>query len=254
MAGLFQKFFAINQKFCCKYRRYLPQAKMDIFSLYEEIVTHYMNGKHGQIVVDIGGGTSCLFAKYRNPSVNAKIIAVDISEEQLKNNRDVSEKVVADVMQDMPFENEKIDLVVSRAVLEHLKNLESFIIASQRILKSGGYSIHLYPSKFAPFALFNQLLPNKLSRKLLYSLNLGSRGICGFPSFYNNCFYSATTALLKKHGFDVVDIYFSYYQSPYFGFFVPIFFLSALYEMFIQSIGAKNLCAYLLVVARKKPV
>ncbi len=50
----------------------------------------------------------------------------------------------------------------------------------------------------------------------------------------------------------MVGVHTSYYQSQYFDFFVPLYLVSALYEALIQALGVKNLCAYLLIVARKK--
>jgi ubiquinone/menaquinone biosynthesis C-methylase UbiE len=246
------RFFATNQDLCSRVEHYLPQAKMNIFKLYETVVAEYMNSRQNQIVVDIGGGKSCPFAKYREPNVKARIIAVDVSEEELKNNRDVDEKRVADVRQGLPFEYEEVDLIVSRSVLEHLESLDEFVADSNRVLKKGGYYIHLFPSKFAPFALINQILPKKLSRKLLYSILPESKGICGYPAYYNDCYYSAIKRLLERHRFEVVKMRLSYYQSQYFSFFIPLFLVSALYEALLQALEVKNLCAYILVVARKK--
>lgn len=245
-------FFKFNGILCGKLKCYLPQARTDIFHLYQIHVVRYMNLKHNQIIIDIGGGKNCVFARHRDIPMNTKIISVDISEEQVKNNHDVDWKLVADAMQGLPFGTDKIDVVVSRCMLEHLGKTEMFIADSGRILKKDGYFIHLFPSKFAPFAMINQMLPKKLSKKLLYFLQPESKGVCGFPSFYEKCYYSAFKSLLEKYNFEVIQMHFSYYQSPYFCFFVPLFLLSALYEIVVQAIGAKNLCAFVLVVAKKK--
>jgi len=249
---MLDRFFAINRNLCNKLEWYLPQARTKIFYLYEKIIAEYMNSKPNQVIIDVGGGGKCHFAKYKDPNADIKIISVDVSYEEMKNNRDVDEKIVANIMNGLPFEDKEVDLVVSRSVLEHLENLENFITNSKRILKKGGYFIHLFPSKFSPFALVNQMLPKDLSRKLLYFLIPESRGISGFPAFYDKCYYSAIKLLLGKHGFEIIDIHFSYYQSRYFIFFLPLFLISALYEILLRTIKIKNLCAYILVVARKK--
>jgi len=246
------RFFAINKKVCDKVAPHLPQAKSDIFGLYERIVAQYMNSRTGQVIVDVGGGRACVFAKYRHPAAEAKIIAVDKSEEALKSNVNVDEKVVANVLEKLPFGEEEIDLLVSRAVLEHLENLNDFIDNSKELCKAGGYHIHVFPSKFSPFALINQILPHALSQKVLYSIAPQSKGTCGFPAYYDNCYYTGFTRLLKKHGFEVVEVHLSYYQSPYFAFFLPLFLVSAVYEAFIRVLGVKDLAAYVLVVARKQ--
>lgn len=246
------RFLEFNRRICRALEGYFPQAKVYVYGLYNEAVARRMNSRSGQIVADIGGGKSCSFAKRRDPKVGARIIAVDVSGEALGENSDVDETRVADVTRELPFSPEEIDLIASSSVLEHLSNLEGFVVNSRSALKSGGYFIHFFPCKFAPFAVINQILPRVVSRKLLFSLRPDMKGIGGFPAFYDNCYYSAITALLDKHGFDVVDVRFDYYQSTYYFFFVPLFLLSALYEMVISRLEIKNLSAYMLVVARKK--
>ncbi len=250
--GVLGTFLKMNRNLSRRVEPYLPQAKTNIWSLYEAVVARYMNLRPRQVVVDVGGGKSCLFAKHKDPAMKAKIIAVDISEEELRENHDADEKRVADITQGLPFEAGEADLLVSRSVLEHLKSLEAFVSHTKRPLKEGGYLVHVFPSKFAPFALINQALPKRFSKSLLYFLMPESKRNCGFPAFYDNCYYSAIKALLDKHGFEVVKTHLSYYQSPYFSFFFPLYVVSALYELLIYAFGAKNLCAYVLVVARKR--
>lgn len=252
-AAIIKKIFKINKTLCKKLAGYLPQARKDIFKLYIEIVKKHMNSKPNLVIADIGGGSQCLFARYKKPGLRTKIIAVDVSGEELKKNLDVDEKRVADIMQSLPFEREEVDIITSRAVLEHLERLDHFINNSTAILKENGYFIHLFPSKFSPFAIINQLLPKWISRKLLYYIRPEHRETCGFDAFYNKCYYSGIKTLLEQHDFEIIEIYFSYYQSPYFNFLVPLFLISAIYEIILNLINAKNLCAYLLVVARKKP-
>ncbi len=234
---------------------YLPQAKTDIRKVYDKFVAQYMNAKNDQVIVDLGGGKGCSFAKYKGAGIDAKIIAVDICEEELKSNCEVDETRVADVVGPLPFQNEEADIVASRWVLEHLSDLDSFVVESKRILKKDGYSIHLGASKFAPFAVINKVLPNELSKKLLYFL--GNRGFqhfnnSGFPTFYDQCYYSAIKSVFEKNGFEIIDVQVSYYQSGYFSFFFPFFLVSALYEIFLKATKAHNLGAYILVVAKKK--
>lgn len=246
------KFFAMNHKLCDKIEPHLPQAQTDLFSLYEKIVAQHMNSRPEQTLVDVGGGRSCAFAKDRDPAKRAKIIAVDVSAEELKHNTDVQEKRVANIAEGLPFGAEEIDLIVSRSVLEHLEKLDEFVADSRRVVKKGGYFIHLLPSKFAPFSILNQALPQALSRKAVHFFIPESKGICGFPAFYKNCYYSGINSLFKRHGFKIINIHLSYYQSPYFKSFAPLFLLSALYEALVQALGAKNLCAYLLVISTKR--
>lgn len=224
---------------------------MEIFALYESVVARLMNSKHGRVVADVGGGKSCPFVHYREPDSDAKIIAVDISDEEMRHNRDVDEMRTANIMKELPFEDCEVDMVVSRSVLEHLEDLESFVANSGRVLKSGGHFVHLFPCRFAPFALINRALPQKVSQKVLYFFMPESKGICGFPAFYDRCYPSRLERMLRRNGFEVIETRVSYYQSSYFSFFVPLYFVSAAYEFLVRGIGVRDLCAYVLIVARK---
>ncbi len=246
------KFFALNRRVCLAMEKHLPQARPYVYGLYEEAVARHMNARPDQTVADIGGGKTCLFAKHRAPGAGTKIMAVDVSDEEMRENTDVDEKRVADVTRGLPFSPEEVDVIASSSVLEHLADLEGFIVSSGEALKSGGHSIHFFPSRFAPFALINQVLPKRLSRTLLFFLRPEMKGVGGFPAFYDNYYYSAITPLLERHGFEIVEMRFSYYQSPYFFFFVPLFVLSAVYEAIVNALGIRDLCAYMLVVARKR--
>lgn len=245
-------FFAFNRKICDKIEPLMPQTKVNLFDSYEKVVAHYMNSRPFQVVIDVGGGKKCPFAKYRNPVASPRILCIDVSAEEMQYNHDVDGKIVANLMHGLPFGDENVDLIVSRSVLEHLDNLSSFIVDAKRVLKKDGYLIHLFPSKFALFAIINQMLPAPLSRRLLYFFLPNTKGICGFPALYDKCYYSAMSRLLKSRGFTVVDIVTSYYQSRYFDFFAPAFLVSGLYEIMAEIANVKNLGAYLLVVAKKE--
>ncbi len=248
-------FFSANRRLCHALARFLPQARTHPIVEYERVVARYLCARPHLVVIDAGGGKTCPFAKYNDPVDGAKIISIDVAEEELRGNRDLTETVVANLTQGLPLKAAKADLVVSRTVLEHLDNCDAFVAESWRVLRPGGYTIHVFPSKFAPFAIINQLLPDRLGHKLLDLFQQGScyfpPGHCGFEHHYHRCYFSAIRSLFETQGFDVVDVQFGYYQSYYFDFFVPFFLLSALYEMLLQAFGARNLCAYILIVARK---
>jgi ubiquinone/menaquinone biosynthesis C-methylase UbiE len=169
----------------------------------------------------------------------------------MKANKDVDEKRVADVTKCLPFARDEVNIITSRFVLEHLEDVEKFVSLSSRVVKQHGYCIHLFPSKFAPFALLNQLLPASVSRSKLLSIYPDKRGGRGFVAYYDRCYYAALNRVFVKHGFRIVGARFSYYQSYYFAFFVPLFMLSCVYEIFLKALKAKNLSPYVIVVAQK---
>jgi ubiquinone/menaquinone biosynthesis C-methylase UbiE len=248
---MLRRFIAFNRNLCNRIEPHLPQTQTRLSVVYEQLVAEEMNRAPGRVVADIGGGAFCPFAADRDPAMNPRIIAVDISEEEMRSNQGVDEKRIANVLEGLPFGDNEVDLLVSRSVLEHLENLETFLAEAHRAVKPNGTIIHLFPCKFAPFALLNQMLPHRWSRRLLYTLRPESQGIGGFPAIYDRCYYSAYVRLLNRHGFRLREVRFGYYQSRYFSFFVPFYLASSAYEAVICFLQLKNLCSHLLIVAEK---
>lgn len=230
------------------FEKKLPHTKPDITKLYSETVIKLANNFKNPVIVDIGGGRLTPFANKLNPK--HKLIVLDIDENELKFNKDADEKIIMQG-QEIPLKINSADLIVSRYTLEHFNNPEIFIKNSYKILKSGGYSIHLFSCKYALFAIINQLIPNKLSQLLLNKFVPNSKHIRGYKTYYNQCYYSKIIDVFKKSGFEFKDIFLSYYQSRYFSFFLPFYLLSIFYEFIIYSLGIKNLSAYILIIVKK---
>jgi SAM-dependent methyltransferase len=218
--------------------------------LYEETVARYLNARPGQLVADVGAGRMSHFARHRRDPAT-RIVAVDASEDELRHNEEADEVRVADVVEGLPFEPGEVDLLVTRSVLEHLPDVARFIENSALAIKPGGHCIHLFPSKFAPFALINQALPNRAAARIVHFLRPGSENVLGFPTFYDRTYRSAIESLLERAGFSIVEETTTYAQSSYFAFLLPLFLLSAAYELVVSSLRLRNLGAYTLIVARK---
>jgi len=48
----------------------------------------------------------------------------------------------------IPFDDASIDVVISTSVLEHAQNSRELFYEIKRVLKPGGYSMHMYPGKW----------------------------------------------------------------------------------------------------------
>lgn len=244
-------FIRINQQICNKIELLLPTAKPDITELYSKTVATYVNSMPKQVIIDVGGGRQTSFAKYLNPELKHKLIVIDSLKEELKKNIYANQIIITDIDKKLPLQPSSADLIASRYVLEHLNNLSVFVSDSQKALKNGGYFIHLFSCKFALFAVLNQLLPDNFSNILLNYLVPGSKNIRGYKTSYNKCYYDKVIKILTSNGFWIESVVISYYQSRYFSFFVPFYLISILYELFIRTLGLKNLCSYILIVAKK---
>ncbi|MDP9235138.1 MAG: class I SAM-dependent methyltransferase [Actinomycetota bacterium] len=225
-------------------------ANKDLYGAYIATVRDLMNSSTAKLIVDVGGGNQCPFARYRSPGT--KIVAVDLSEEAMASNHDVDERRVADVVHEgLPFGDDEVDLVTSRAVLEHLTDVEVFTRETARVLRSGGHAVHVFPGRNSSFAVANRMLGNRRSRALLHALLPQFEGICGFPAYYDHCSPRAIRKAIERSGLKVELIDVSYFGSHYYKFFLPVFLISAAYEKMISAIGNEELSAYVLAIALK---
>jgi SAM-dependent methyltransferase len=248
---LIRKFIRANQRLCDRIEPHLPQTRPNVGARFEETVVREMNRRPGVRIVDVGAGKRCPYAEYRDAAMQPHIIGVDVSEAELRQNRDVDEYRVADATGRLPFADGEADLLLSLNTLEHISPMAAFADEGLRVLKPGGLFIHLFSSRWAPFAILNRLLPHSVARRILYFLYAESQEGSGFRAYYDQCTAGAIRRLLTAHGFEVELVEVSYYQSPYFRFFVSFYLISAGYELLIRALGLSNLAAQLLVVARK---
>jgi SAM-dependent methyltransferase len=144
---------------------------------------------------------------------------------------------------------------VSRAVVEHIRDNAAFFRNCARVLRPGGIVVHAFSGRFAPFALMNQLLPNRLTRRVIDYLHpeWHEERNYGFLAFYDRCYFSTVKDLLDRNDFTNVRFNFLYYQSIYFNFFYPLFMLMLAYVSISSMLGIRNLASGIIVTAETPP-
>ena len=211
--SLLARFIAANQRLSKATEDRLPATfKRHIQTLYKYQVAELLNHRPRQIVLDVGGGKECPFLPYLDAPHGHLIIGLDLAEEELRQNCRLEHKIVADAAaHGFPFRDGSVDLVVSRAVVEHIRDNAAFFENCARVLRPGGVMVHAFSGKFAPFALINQALPNRLTRRLIGYLHpewLEEENF-GFLAFYDRCYFSAIQDLLDRNGFKNCELQFS---------------------------------------------
>ena len=231
---MLRKFFDANRRLCDRIEASLPHDfTLNFNRLFIDTVAARINGTRGKIVVDVGAGKTCHFLPRLAPESRPVLVGVDVAEEEIRENRDLAMRLVGDVALGPLFRANSSDFLVSRSVVEHLPDNAAFVAHSARALRSGGYFIHLFPGRYAPFAVINRLLPDAVARALLYFFFPEFREPCGFKAFYDRCYYSAMVKALTENGLVVERIHLRYYQSLYFKFFVPFYLVSLLYDLLV---------------------
>lgn len=247
------RFFAWNRSACLKIERALPTSfTRHLHTSYKYLVGEQMNSGKALTVLDVGGGKECPYLPFVTAPWLHTVVALDISERELRQNRASILKVVADAASaDLPIAAGSVDLLTSRSVIEHLKDNAAFMRSCSRVLREGGCAVHTFPGRFAPFALANALLPNRLARALLYYFQPDWRDECGFKVFYDRCSYHEMMGVIESAGLEVVHCELRYYQAIYCSFFVPLYLLMVGYDFLARATGLKSLSSQILIVARK---
>ena len=205
----------------------------------------------GSTVLDLGGGRRCVYAGALAADHELRLVAVDISAEELAANQDVSETRVANVAADLPFPDQSVDLILSRALLEHIDGVPNAVQNMARVLKPGGRALHFLPSRYSLFAMAARLLPFERLLSLLHAVNRDSRGQVEFDVFYDHCHPEAIEGLFMQAGFRDVSVEVCWAQPGYFEPVPPLFLLTSLYEWVVRRLGVRRLAAYMIVSATR---
>lgn len=240
----------MNRQACARIARRLPHTRVDINDLYDQdVALRMLELPPGAVVVDVGGGRSCRVARFRPPGI--RLLAVDISEDELRLNRDVDEWRVGDCTHRLPLANGEASMLVSHSAVEHFRSVAGFVAEAARVLRPGGWFINTFPCRFALFALINQLLPRSVSRAVLRTVFPGSEGTLGYVAHYRRCYPSGFAPLLRRSGFALENLMVGYSQSSYFDFFLPFYLASLSFELMGYLTQVRDLAAYLVVSARR---
>ena len=247
-------FFRANVRACDAIESLLPRSfNRSLLALHENRAAEEMNRRDGQIVVDIGGGHLCPFARHRQAGRGTILLALDILESQLRRNLVTDWRLAADACRTLPLADRSVDVIVTRSVLEHLRENEPFVRECHRILRPGGRCVHVMPARYAPFAILNRLIPERIGQKLLFYFFPEWKEECGFHAYYANCYHPRIEELFSASGFHVQEVQFRFYQSIYYKFFVPFYLVSLGYDFAVWAIGARRLACQILLIAEKRP-
>jgi SAM-dependent methyltransferase len=219
-----------------------------------ELFDHEVDGElrklpDSAVVLDLGGGRRFVYGGSVQPAGRLRVIAVDVSEQELALNSDVTETCVANVAAALPLPDACADLILSRALLEHVDGVPAAIANMSRTLKPGGVSLHLVPCRYSLFGLAARLLPFGPLLHLTHLMMPWTRGQVEFPVVYDRCWPQALEAEFRRAGFREVRCEVTWACPGYFEAVFPLFLLAAAWEWAVRSMRIRSLAAYTLVRA-----
>lgn len=132
----------------------------------------------GKKVLDVGCGGGQYMEFFLNR--NTKVTGIDYSDKMIEMARDYlngitkkSKKLRFSLIkanaEDLPFQNNTFDLVVSIGLLEYLPEPEKAVFEIYRVLKKDGYALLSFSKKVSPF-FFLRIFPGSILRKALLRL------------------------------------------------------------------------------------
>jgi SAM-dependent methyltransferase len=209
------------------------------------------NLPEGSTVLDLGGGRRCAYAKAVEPPGRVRLIAVDISPEELAANTDVTETCVADVAAGIPLPDASADVILSCTLLEHVNGVAAAARHMARVLRVGGVTMHLVPCRYSLFGTAARLLPFGPLLRLQHVLRPETKGIVEFPVVYDDCWPQALERDFREAGFSHVETWIIWRQTDYFEPVYPLYLLSLAYERLIRLLHLRKFAAYVIVKATR---
>ncbi|MBN2885130.1 MAG: class I SAM-dependent methyltransferase [Chromatiaceae bacterium] len=140
-----------------------------------------------------------------------------------------------------------VDLVISRAVLEHVREPDAVFREISRILKPGGSFITLAPNRYDYVAIASTIIPNRFHKGIVHKIE-GRKMEDVFPAYYRANSHRAIRGLAARHGLSIASFeWLGQYPSslmfnPY------LFLLGTAYEKLISRFDfLKYLRGWLLI-------
>lgn len=202
------------------------------YQIYERKIESLL--KPDYTLLDAGCGRSApVLKRFENKA--GRLIGIDLEDPEDIEGIDYRKGDIANI----PVVGESVDIVISRAVLEHVKEPEMVFREIARILKKDGHFIFLIPNLWDYASLISLILPNKYHPQLV-SVVEGRKVNDTFPAYYKVNTRFAVSRIASKAGFNVET--FSYLgQYPSYMMFNPfLFMMGIIYEKTVSKIKPLN--------------
>jgi ubiquinone/menaquinone biosynthesis C-methylase UbiE len=131
------------------------------WDVFKNILKSYLDKDTSWI--DLGCGDNHLVKEFGVLARSA--IGVDLLEPE-----DNTSPFIKSNIRSLPFEDNSIDLITMRFVIEHIENIERDLADAKRILKSGGKLILITTNLWNPFIQLASFVPWRIKHKIITKL------------------------------------------------------------------------------------
>jgi SAM-dependent methyltransferase len=194
-------------------QEYYPESAFGGFSRVDGTVAFYCRvrslAQPESVVLDVGCGRGAAAGrlaasageKYRVlKGYCRKVIGIDVDPAGYENPLiDEFRRIEGDRW---PVDTSSIDILVSDAVLEHLREPEAFFSECRRVVKPGGYICFRTPNRWNYVPIAASLIPNRLHSKVVSVVQPGRKELDVFPTYYHANTGRRLRGLLKQFDFE----------------------------------------------------
>lgn len=162
-------------------------------------------------MLEIGGGRGPLLTPVEASAAGIAVTVNDVDAQELAMGPQEFEKAQFDIAGEIdPALHGKFDLVVSRMVMEHVRDGRKAWTNMAALLAPGGVALSFHPTLYAPPYLINLAFPEALTARVLrfFFPNRHEGDYPKFPARYDLCFADPAKVepILKACGFSEVLI------------------------------------------------
>lgn len=210
-------------------------------------------------ILDIGCGKHSSITQELKEKYNCILYALDISGKEMEENKVVDERIVFDACNsaygaELKDLQSKFDLIISSYFLEHIKAPEIFNAMVAYLLKKHGKAVHLYSTLFDPFVFLGHIVPQGLSRKVLFALEPYRQESGKFPSYYVQCraFSRKLSQRYSPFGMRVSE-YRNFYGTNYLLKIPPLQLCADIFSMLSITLDIRMFASSSCLVLTKRP-
>jgi SAM-dependent methyltransferase len=216
------------------------------YRIFEREVERHLQDDH--TLLDAGcGRTAPILQKYRGRA--RRLIGVDLVD--FAPSVDGLELHHCDFAS-MPLENDCVDLIMARSVMEHVVDPAGVYTEAHRVLKPGGRFIFLTANLWDYASLIARVVPNRF-HPWIVARTEGREEEDVFPIAYKTNTRGAVTRFATATGFEIVAFDYLGQYPAYFMFNGPLFLLGTAYEKMIGRIPALHFLRGWIFVTLRKP-
>src|SRR5581483_9567168 len=123
----------------------------------QRLIDEYLASHHDVTILEAGCGSMSKV----NFGVNARTVGIDISEQQLRRNTELDEKILGD-LHTYPLPQKNFDIIICWDVLEHLEGPRQVLRNFFEACKPGGLIILAFPNLYSFKGVITKLTPHRI--------------------------------------------------------------------------------------------